>query len=109
MRTRTRAIVAIFVALIVAFSSFSIFYFDYERKVNKTMTITFNSASKNYSLPLYNNSSGTMFTITFNITGFPGGTIDLQPNIVLCSSMTPSNYPTNQSFSVFEADKFPIP
>ena len=99
MRTRTRAIVAIFVALIVAFSSFSIFYSDYERKVNKTMTITFNSVSKNYSLPLYNNTSGTMFTITFNITGFPGGTIDLQPNIVLCSSMTPSNYSTNQSLS----------
>lgn len=98
MKTRSLALIAIFVALIVTFSS-SMFYFDYEKKVDKTMTITFTSDFENYSVPVYNNSSGTMFTIIFNITGFPGGSINLQPNIVLCSSVAPDNYSINESLS----------
>lgn len=96
MKTRNLALIAIFVALIVTVSS-TIFYFDYERKVDKTMSITFTSDFENYSVPVYNNSSGTMFTITFNITRFPGGSINLQPNIVLCSRVTPANYSLNLS------------
>ncbi|MGC8514554.1 MAG: hypothetical protein ACP5OC_00265 [Thermoplasmata archaeon] len=99
MKKKTLVIGSMLVALIVIISSFSIFYFDYERKVDKTISFSFNSDSVNYSVPVYNNCSGTMFTISFNITGFPGGTIDLQPNFVLCSRMTPANYSLNASLS----------
>ena len=103
MKTKTFVIGSILVVLIVVISSFSVFYIANDMKTEKTASVPLPSALQNYSVPVSNNSSGVMFTITFKLNGFPGGAVNLCPNVVLYSQTIPNNFATNSSLSNLSA------
>ncbi len=94
---RIYTIAAVAVVLIVVFSAYSIFYHNSQSKVEKNISVPFPSIHYNYTVDPFNNTSGTMFTITFNITDFPGGSVELVPNVVIHSAYLPDNYAKTSS------------
>ena len=91
------AIVAVAAVLVVAFSGYSIFHFYSQRNVEKITDLPLPSIYENYTIDPFINTSGVMFTVTFNLSDFPGGTIELTPNIVLYSTHLPDSYAKNSS------------
>lgn len=96
-RSRIYAIAAVAVVLIVVLSAFSFFYYDSHRKVEKEIIVPLPSNYVNYSVDPFSNASGTMFRVAFNITDFPGGTVELVPNVAIYSKYTPDSYAKNSS------------
>ena len=90
-------IVAVAAVLVVALSGYSIIHFYSQRNVEKITDLSLPSVYENYTVDPFNNTSGTMFTVTFNLSGFPGGTVELTPNVVLYSTHLPDSYAKNSS------------
>ena len=96
-RPKVYTIVVVAAVLAVAFSGYSIFHFYSQKNAEKVTDLSLHSIYENYTVDPFVNTSGVMFTVTFNLSDFPGGTIELTPNIVLYSTHLPDSYAKNSS------------
>jgi len=96
-KSRIYTIAAVVVVLIVVLSAFSISYYYSHRTVERKTIVSLPLMDENFTLDPFNNTSGMLFTVTFNLTGFPGGTVDLVSECMIHSIYLPDTYSENST------------